>query len=189
VTDLQARCFIRRDKTLVSSDFAAEEFLAGIKNGREVVVSVRLARSPQHHRWFFSLLRKVVDNTDNLWGDEDDLLDDLKFAVGHVRRRVNLLTGEVYMVAKSINFSSMGEDKFRRFRDRCLFVIQRSTGIDPVELMQEVDAEQGMKSAPPDRPRRLHAFWKRKGKSVSESVQPQPKEKANGEGQATVDSN
>lgn len=167
MTDLEARCFIKRDNSLVPADVAAEEFLAGIKNGREVVVSIRRARSPQHHRWFFGMLRKVLENTEDRWADEDDLLDDLKLATGHTVRRVNMLTGAVEKMAKSINFASMAEDPFRRFRDRCLYVIQRATGIDPVELMQEVDGEQGMKSLPPDRPRRRRKFWEAKARTSS----------------------
>lgn len=155
MTDLDARCFIKRGRSLVAADFAAEEFLAGIKDGREVLVSVRRARSPKHHRWFFALLRKVVENSER-WADEDDLLDDLKLATGHATRRVHLLTGEVCLVAKSINFASMPEDPFRRFRDRCLYVLGKTLGVDPLTLMQETDATQRRVDAPPvvpaDRP-------------------------------------
>jgi hypothetical protein len=154
MTDLDARCFINTGTALIPADFIADEFLSQIPKGREVLVSVRRARSPKHHRWFFAMLRKVIANTDDRWGDEDDLLDDLKLATGHVVRRENMLTGAVEKIAKSISFAAMPEDKFRRFRERCLYVIHVSTGIDPVELMREVDSEEGIKSMPPDRARR-----------------------------------
>jgi hypothetical protein len=141
VTDLDARCFIKKGKSLVPADFAAEEFLDGIPGGREVLVSVRRPRSPQHHRWFFALLRKVTENSDR-WASEEDLLDDLKLACGHVTRRANMLTGEISLVAKSINFASMPEDPFRRFKDRALFVLGKVLGVDPVTLMEETDATQ-----------------------------------------------
>lgn len=141
MTDLDGRCFLRRGNSLVAADFAAEEFLAGIPNGREVLVTVRRPRSPRHHRWFFALLRKVVENSE-LWHDEDDLLDDLKLATGHASRRVNVLTGETVLVARSINFASMPEDPFKRFKMRCLHVLAGALGIDPVALMEETDATQ-----------------------------------------------
>ena len=141
MNDLDGRCFLKRDNHLIAADFAAEEFLAGIPNGREVVVTVRRARSPKHHRWFFALLHKVVANSEH-WVDEEDLLDDLKLATGHAERRVNILTGETYRVAKSINFASMAEDPFRRFKERCLYVLAKALGIDPDVLMEETDATQ-----------------------------------------------
>lgn len=142
MSDLDGRCFVRKGSVLMPADFAAEEMLNSLPQGREVLVTVRRPRSPQHHRWFFAMLRKVVENSDDRWGDEDDLLDDLKFAVGHVKRRVHMLSGEIVMVAQSISFAAMGEDKFIRFRDRCLYVIRKATGIDPEELMKEVDETQ-----------------------------------------------
>ena len=141
MSDLNGRAFIRRGGALVPADFAAEEFLAGIKEGKEVLVSVRLARSVPHHRWFFALLRKVVENSER-WSTEEDLLDDLKLATGHIARRANLLTGEVSAVAKSINFASMPEDEFIRFRDRCLHVLGKVLGVDPATLMEEVNKTQ-----------------------------------------------
>lgn len=141
MSDLDARCFIKRGNSLVAADFAAEEFMSGIPNGREVVVTVRRPRSPQHHRWFFALLHKVVENSEQ-WASEEDLLDDLKIAVGHATRRINILTGQVYFVAKSINFASMPEDPFIRFKNCCLHVLGRVLGIDPVMLMEETDATQ-----------------------------------------------
>ena len=141
MSDLDGRCFLRRGNALVPADEMAEEFLSTIADGREIIISVRKARSPQHHRWFWKMLSLVVENTDDKWGGAEDLLEDLKFATGHVRRKVNPFTGEVSIIAKSINFASMDENAFRRFRDRCLYVIERSTGISAVSLMEEVDGK------------------------------------------------
>ena len=141
MSDLDARCFVKRGNTLVPADFAADEFLSGIPDGREILVSVRRPRSPQHHRWFFALLRKVVENSEH-WSSEEDLLDDLKLMTGHFTRRVNLLTGDICLVAKSINFASMPEDPFRRFKDRALFVLSKVLGVDPLQLMEETNATQ-----------------------------------------------
>lgn len=140
--DLDGRCFVRRGRTLVPRDFAADEMLDAIGDGKEVIVLIRRARSPAHHRWFFKLLRSVVQNTDD-FSDEEELLDAVKHATGHVERRM-LLDGSVYMAPRSINFAAMDEFKFKRFVDRALFVLSRALGFDPVELMHEVDVDQGV---------------------------------------------
>lgn len=141
MSDLDGRAFVKRGRVLVPADFAADEMLDDLPEGREVLMTMRRPRSPQHHRFFFALLRKVVENTDR-WASEEDLLDDLKIACGHATRRANLITGEISLVAKSINFASMPEDAFRRFKDRALFVLSTAIGVDPVTLMEEAEATQ-----------------------------------------------
>lgn len=140
MTDLDARCFIKRGVGLFAADFAAEEFLAEIKDGREVLVTIRRPRSPAHHRWFFSMLRLVVSNTD-YWQTEEELLDALKLATGHVRR-IMKLDGEIILLPLSISFAAMGEDAFIRFRKRSVHVLCRALGWDPQALMDETDATQ-----------------------------------------------
>lgn len=164
MSDLDARSFMKRGTSLLAADFAAEEFLSGIPDGREVTVTIRRPRSPDHHRWFFAMLTAVCDNSEQ-WADPDDLLDDLKIACGHFTRRVNALTGEVQLVAKSINFASMPEDTFRRFKDRALYVLARA-GIDVDALMDEVDATQRSHSSPSLAPEQRAVTSDRQGERV-----------------------
>ncbi len=142
MSDLDSYCFTKRKGHLIPSDIHAEEFLAGIGEDKEVLVTIRRPRSPQHHRWFFAMLRLVIENTEDRWHSEETLLDDLKLAVGHVEKRINALTGEMVFRPKSISFASMGQDPFQRFVKRCTYVIHRSTGIDPELLMQETNEAQ-----------------------------------------------
>ncbi len=146
MSDLDGRCFIRRGNTLVPADFAADEFLAEIPEGREILVSARRARSPQHHRWFFAMLRKVVDNTEQ-WQTEDELLDALKLATGHTERRMTI-GGEPYLAPRSISFAAMPEGAFTRFRKRACFILATKVlGCSPEELMGETDRTQERKAA------------------------------------------
>lgn len=140
MTDLSGRCFVRRGNALIPADEHAEDFLHEIAEGREVIVTVRKARSSQHHRMFFAMLRKVVDNSEQ-WASEDVLLDDLKLATGHCELRRNALTGAAIMAPRSINFASMDQTAFRRFFDRCCYVLAQA-GIDIDQLMTEVHASQ-----------------------------------------------
>lgn len=141
MSDLDGRCFIRRGNSLVPADFAAEEFLSELKDGREVVLTVRRARSPKHHRWFFAMLRKVVENTER-WQTEDELLDALKLATGHTEQR-QAIDGTTYLAPRSISFAAMEEGAFTRFRRRCCYVLATKVlGCTPEELMAETDATQ-----------------------------------------------
>jgi hypothetical protein len=145
MTDLDGRCFVKRGLTLVPADFAAEEMLADLEDGKEVILTARLVRNAKHHRWFFSLLRHVCDNSDD-WNNEDELLDAIKLATGHVQRRMKL-DGTMYQAPRSISFASMGQDKFKRFVDRALYVLSKSLGFDPETLMTEVDRTQKREAA------------------------------------------
>jgi hypothetical protein len=132
----------RKAGALVPADYHSDDVLHGIPEGGEVMVSIRMPRNPKFHRWFFALLRKVIDNTDNRWPNEDQLLYALKMATGHCEP-APALTGEVLLLPKSINFASMGELAFKTFVARCLDEIQLNLGIDPDLLMEEVNREQG----------------------------------------------
>jgi hypothetical protein len=142
MSDINGVCFVRRGSTLVPADFHADEFLNTLQEGKEVILSSRRARSPQHHRWVFALLRKVVENTEGLWANEADLLDDLKEATGMVVRRQNPLTGSWHVGSRSISFAAMDENSFRSWRDRALDILSQRLGWDVTELMKEVDETQ-----------------------------------------------
>lgn len=139
MSDLEGRLFTKRPGALVASDQFADEFMAGIPDGKTVLVTVRRPRSPQHHRFFFALLRKVVDNSDD-WNDTEELLDALKIASGHTRP-VLCFDGSITRVPRSIDFASMGEDVFTRFKNRALYLLGRILGVAPETLMVEVASE------------------------------------------------
>jgi hypothetical protein len=146
MTDVDARAFIKRRNPrtgasgLVPADQFAEEFLATIPDGREVLVTVRKPRSVQFHRLLFALLRKVVENTDR-WANERLLLEDLKLATGLFETRVSALTGMPYPVPASISFASMNADEFHRWFDKAITVLARDVlNTAPDALRAEVMA-------------------------------------------------
>jgi hypothetical protein len=141
VTDIHAKAFKRIGNALVPADLHAAEFLETLPIGREVLVSINRARSVQHHRLLFGVLRKVCRNSE-IWTDEEELLDAVKLATGCTEPRMTL-DGEIYRAPKSINFASMGQDAFNRFFKRALYVLGRMIGVDPMTLLSE------SKMAPP----------------------------------------
>ena len=140
MTDLEGRCFVKRDGKLCPVDIAADDLMASIPDGKEVILTIRQPRSPEHHRWWFALLRKVVSNS-NRWNDEAELLDVLKIATGWTKPIV-LHDGTIYRRPRSINFASTPQDAFQRFTKRALYVLGQMTGIDPETLMAETSATQ-----------------------------------------------
>lgn len=142
MSDLNGICMKRIGGALVPADFNADDVVHAIPENGEVLVTLRRARNPRFHRWFFALLRKVIDNTDGRWASEEQLLYALKMATGHADP-APALTGEVLLHPKSINFAAMGEIEFKSFVARCLDEIHLNLGIDPDLLMDEVNSEQG----------------------------------------------
>lgn len=142
MSDLNGVCMKRVDGALVPVDFHGDDILHDIPENGEVMVTLRRARNPKFHRWFFALLRKVIDNTDNRWKNEDELLYALKIEVGHCEP-TPAMTGEVLLQPRSINFAAMDEIKFKLFVTRCLDAIHLNLGIDPDRLMEEINSEQG----------------------------------------------
>lgn len=140
MSDLDARSFVKRQGKLVPADVMSEELLAGIGEGREVLVSIRRARNVKHHRMLFALLRKVRDNSEQ-WDSDQALLDDLKLATGLFETRVNLVTKKAYAVPGSISFASMSQDAFRVWFDQVLVVLATNVlGCTTDELRAEIEA-------------------------------------------------
>lgn len=137
MADLESKHLIVREdhrgRYLVPGDLMSEEWLATLKVGDAVGVQARKSRSYQNHKHFFVLLHKARLHLE-AYQDDDTLLDALKIAVGHTRP-VQLANGEIVFIPASINWDSMGEDDFRRFKNRCLFVLTQLLGFDPLELM------------------------------------------------------
>jgi len=135
MTDLNGRLFQRVGNHLVPADTAAEEFVQSIPEGKKILVDHRAPRHPENHAHFFAILHAACEQLD--YADEDELLDAIKMAVNHVRP-VRNLRGEVIFMPKSINFASLPEDRFQRFKNRALYVLGQLLGVDPQTLLDEV---------------------------------------------------
>ena len=137
MADLSAKAFIRRGNSLVPADFVAEEWLQAIPEGAEILIDWRKPRSPKNHRHFFAILHIACENLPK-YADEESLLDALKIAVNYVRP-VLLATGKMIFLPKSINFASMGEEEFKRFKNRVLYVLSGILGYDAMTILPEIE--------------------------------------------------
>ena len=111
MSDLDARSFIRRPQGFVPADIMSQDMLDAIPVGKEVLLTIRKARNPAHHRKLFALLKVTVEQTDR-WADTTILLEDLKLATGLFETRVSGLSGMPYPVPASISFAAMSQDRF-----------------------------------------------------------------------------
>ena len=110
---------------LVPVDQAGQELVASLLSKPDgVMVTVRSARNPKHHRLFFALLKMVQDSAPVEITTEALLLC-IKHGVGHVEEWTDL-DGVVHERALSISFESMPQKEFNAFFDAAIrFVCKR----------------------------------------------------------------
>ena len=114
----------RKGNSLIPSDSMSENLLSEIPEDKEVKVVVSVPRSLKKHRLFFGLLAIVIKNQPDPphYLTVDDLLDDLKKAMGYMTERKDW-NGDTYFVPKSIAFHKLDETGFRDFFNRAVDLI------------------------------------------------------------------
>lgn len=122
-----------------------EEALAEFPEGRDLNVSVSRTRSHKQHRFFWALLKKLCENHDTYQRPEQLLLW-LKIRLGYVEE-VRFHNEQVWWVAKSTSFNSMGHEEFKKFFDAALDVIVSEVipGLNADHLVREVEQMVGFK--------------------------------------------
>ena len=133
--------FTRRSGALYPADDEARELISAMKDGKDCMVTVHVARSPRQHRLFFALLGLLVANSD-AFVSVDDALRRVKIATGEVETFINPDNGKCYFFPNSVAFESMDGVRFTRLFDRALHVITTRwlAGTDADELRAEVFA-------------------------------------------------
>jgi hypothetical protein len=94
-------------------------------------------RNIKFHRKFFSLIKLCYENQSD-YRLMEDLRRDLIITAGHYEEVVNKLTGEVYKIAKSIQFNKMDETEFSEVYESVKEVIINWLAIDNESLEQEL---------------------------------------------------
>lgn len=125
-----------------SADAEAMDDLAGGKTYR--IVATRAAgRSVQAHRLLFALIGIARENYDGPISTKT-VLQILKLRTGWVDV-VSLLSGEVIMIPKSIDFQSMGRDEFTAWFPKAIDVLCRDfcPGLTEDLARREIDRRAG----------------------------------------------
>ena len=122
---------------LVPTEEEGEGALRGIALGDCVKAKISRPRNLQHHRLFFALMQTIFANQER-YQSLDHLVAAFKLAIGHVDV-IRTKRGDVE-IPKSIAFSNMDQDEFRKFFDRAVdFVLAEVVpGLNREELEREV---------------------------------------------------
>lgn len=116
---------------LVPLDQQGVEFLAKLKAGAGVTVSIKRHRNPGHHRKFFALLNLAFDawepqgkeyKGEPVQKNFDQFRNDVVVLAGFYESGITL-RGETRLVAKSISFANMDQAEFDQLYSKVIDVV------------------------------------------------------------------
>ena len=127
-----------REACLVSCDSIGDEVLYKIQDGEVLHIKMTRPRNVKHHRKAFGLLNAVF-MSQTAYSTLEDMLDDIKIALGHCRVFKGI-DGSDRVVPLSISFSSMDQHSFNEFYDRMVdFILTKILPMtDRADLEQQV---------------------------------------------------
>jgi hypothetical protein len=111
----------RLNNSFIPSTDEGVEIFSKIKEGEEILIEYKKHRNVGNHKRLFSMLQGVVSSSDH-YKSVNNLLDVIKLKSGHFDTVVTHKGDAVY-IPKSINFASMGEDKFKEFFSGAIDVV------------------------------------------------------------------
>lgn len=134
----------RVGSTLIPSSKIDEDAIRELRENADYTIKLKRDRSGRHHRFFWGLLKKVVDNHAE-YNKPDQLLLWLKVRLGYVEE-IRFHDDKVWFVAKSTSFSAMDQSEFKRFFDASLDLITTEVllGVTQKELIKEVEEMLGI---------------------------------------------
>ena len=134
----------RKGRSLVPCAQVDEEMLMSFPEGKYISAALTRPRSSKQHRLFWALLLQVCNNSD-YYKKPEQLLLWMKIRLGYVEA-VKFHGDQVWWVAKSISFNSMGQDEFRKFFNDAVDLIctEVMAGTDPNALINEVELSSGI---------------------------------------------
>lgn len=121
-------------KPLYDSDY---NNYSKIALGEEFEIEYTKKRNSRFHRKFFALLKLAFENQQD-YRNLDVMRKDLIIVAGYYDEHINLITGEVTKVHKSISFSNMGEIEFSEIYEAVKNVISRWLGLTNETIENEI---------------------------------------------------
>lgn len=113
--------FIKIENALVPFDDNCKPFNR-LEQGEEIEIDITNKRNAKFHRKFFALINLAFENQEQ-YKDLEELRKDLIIVAGYNYTRVNYITGEEKIEAKSISFSSMDETEFEVLYNKVLSAV------------------------------------------------------------------
>lgn len=112
----------KRGGVLIPADAEGRSIIDALREGKDVMVEVKPARNPRHHRMFFALLNLLVENTE-AFDSVEGALTAVKIACGEVDPIIDQTTGKTFWTLRSIAFEKMDQARFNRLFERALHII------------------------------------------------------------------
>ena len=140
--------FRKRGRSFIPIDQEGLDVLSHIHDERDVVIEIKQARWPKHHRLFFALLKFMVEHTP-YFETIEQAKTAIKIATGEVDTYIDE-HGKTFFILRSISWGSMEQTRFAAFFDRAVFVIT-DRWMPPNTTEESVRAELEAMVAPNDR--------------------------------------
>ena len=133
--------FRKSGNALYPSDDHTAEWLDEVPSNTDIVGDLRVPRNARNHRHMFAILGEAAKNIDG-FASVDDLLEYLKLETGMykvrsagTKRKANGDVIKMELITyESLNFESMDEVRFKRVKERFLYVLYRNFNFEPSEL-------------------------------------------------------
>ena len=119
----ETHTFRRHHGVLIPHGDDARAMLGRIKEGGEVLVEVRTARSVRQLRLFWALMKLLAENVEG-FADRYDAAEQIKIDCGAIDWFVHHRSGVRFGRPRSIAFESMTQDRFNAFLERVLWMIE-----------------------------------------------------------------
>lgn len=123
---------------LVPTDARGIEVIHEIGTNEEVRCVITRPRNLKHHRKFFALIG-VVFKAQGFYATQENMLDDIKLAIGHSRQFIGH-DGLIRIIPNSISFANMDQSEFEQFYNKAVeFILSKILpAVDKADLEQQV---------------------------------------------------
>lgn len=128
-----------------------QEVISTYQQGAVLTVDMHQKRTLPLLKKYWAVLRDVVANCKTPWNSPDEASDALKLALG-VTDIGKTVSGQWFIRAGSISFTSMDQAAFKDFFDKAMAVLAEVTGIDPETLSsryRHLAEQEPSEAAPP----------------------------------------
>lgn len=125
--------------TLKPVDQAGFDALMKFKNDEQLQVIFKRARNPRHHRLYWALMALIHPQQDT-YTTIEQLSNAVKCAVGWCDK-VELTSGMIMAIPRSISFANMKQDEFDQFFEKVvqLVITKILPGVDREDLRNRLD--------------------------------------------------
>lgn len=130
----------RHTPVLAAIDEFSAKQVGRTPRDRDLLVTVKARRNPKQHALYWVLMGLVAD-ADDRFHDAEEASDYCKFKIKHVKAVHNPVTGNTYLVPKSMSEASMSAEQFCRYFNRVVHVVLTDIvpGLKESDLRAEIE--------------------------------------------------